>query len=64
MISRIIKASVCVIHGACSPGEARDKFGAPFPSCSGVTDQEEGPLFGVRAPVDCCHCLTDILYLY
>jgi hypothetical protein len=32
---------------------------------SGVTE-EEGPLgiFGVGAPGDCCHCLTEILYTY
>jgi hypothetical protein len=31
-----------------------------------VAEEEGGPLliFGVGAPVDCCHCLTEILYLY
>ena len=24
----------------------------------------QGPIFGVGAPVDSCHCLTEILYLY
>ena len=34
-------------------------------SCSVVTE-EEGPLgiFGVGGPVECCHCLAEILYLY
>ena len=32
---------------------------------SGVTEEEVAPIiFGVGAPVDCCHCLSEILYLY
>ena len=32
---------------------------------SGVTEVEGAlGIFGVGAPVDCCHCLTKILYLY
>ena len=35
------------------------------PDNSGVTEVEGAlRIFGVGAPVDCCHCLTEILYLY
>jgi hypothetical protein len=31
---------------------------------SGVTEKESLGIFGVRTSVDCCHRLTEILYLY
>ena len=32
---------------------------------SGVTEKEGAlVIFDVEAPVACCHCLTEILYLY